>query len=381
MKYYLIVGEKSGDLHGSNLMKGIQKEDPEADFRFWGGDDMQAVGGTLVKHYRETAYMGFLEVVKNLRNISKLIKACQKDILENLPDVLILVDYGGFNLRIAKFMKKNCPQVPIYYYISPKVWAWNTKRAWKIKARVDRMFVIFPFEVDFFRNYDYKVDYVGNPLMDAIAQHQGNPGFREKNNLSDKPIIALLPGSRQQEVAKILTKMLVVQDAFPQYQFVVAGVSSLDKALYQAFEDQEKVRVVFDQTYDLLSAAEAGMITSGTATLETALLGLPQVVVYQTSWISYQLAKYLIKIRYISLVNLILDKEAVRELIQHSFNPQNLKEELSLIIKGGAKRPVIQRDYEILREKVGGPGASEKTGRMMVNYLQKEVPPSENREK
>ncbi|WP_353718058.1 lipid-A-disaccharide synthase [Dyadobacter sp. 676] len=367
MKYYLIAGERSGDLHGSNLIKGIRASDPAAEFRGWGGDMMAAEGMDLVTHYRDTAFMGFLEVVMNLRTITGLLKKCKADILGYRPDALILIDYPGFNLRIASFAKSG--GLKVFYYISPKVWAWNQKRAWKIKANVDHMFVIFPFEVDFYKKYDYKVDYVGNPLMDAIAAFEPDPEFRRRHNLDDRPVIALLPGSRKQEIAGMLDTMLSTQRHFPGYQYVIAGVRNLPSALYDRYLSSGKATIVYENTYDLLFIADAALVTSGTATLETALLKVPEVVCYRTSGISYALAKRLIRIPFISLVNLILEKEAVRELIQHELNEENLVAELKRILPGGDKNLQQMHDYEKLAERVGGPGASERTGALIVHYL------------
>lgn len=368
MKYYLIAGERSGDLHGSNLIKGIRANDPDADFRGWGGDMMEAEGMRLVTHYKDTAFMGFLEVVMNLRTITGFLKKCKADIIEYQPDALILIDYPGFNLRIASFAKSK--GLKVFYYISPKVWAWNQKRAWKIKANVDHMFVIFPFEIDFYKKYDYKVDYVGNPLMDAIAAFQPDPDFRRKHNLDDRPIIGLLPGSRKQEIVSMLDTMLTTQEHFPDYQYVIAGVKNLPSTLYGQYLSSGKAVIVYESTYDLLSVADAALVTSGTATLETALLKVPEVVCYRTSAISYALAKRLIRISFISLVNLILEKEAVRELIQDELNEGNLVAELKRILPGGSKHEQLMQDYERLGELVGGPGASERTGGLIVKYLQ-----------
>ena len=371
MKYYIVAGERSGDLHASNLMKAIYKDDENAEIRFWGGDAMQEVGGTMVKHYRETAFMGIWEVLSNLRKILGFIKECKKDILDYQPDAIILVDYAAFNMRVARYIKKKQASIPIYYYISPKVWAWNTKRAYKIKANVDRMFVIFPFEVDFYKGFDYEVDYVGNPLLDAIKSFRPNPNFRIDNQIpEDKPLIALLPGSRKQEVSKILDKMLSIRKKFSNFQFVIAGVSNLPKELYEPYEQMENVFVIYDQTYDLLTVAEAGIVTSGTATLETALFELPQVVVYKTSAITFWAAMLLIKVDYISLVNLVADKEAVKELIQGNFNPEMLHKELAAVLPGGDKRDQVAADYKELKAKMGDVGASEKAGKLMVKYLQ-----------
>ncbi|MCE7040811.1 lipid-A-disaccharide synthase [Dyadobacter sp. CY312] len=368
MKYYLIAGERSGDLHGANLLKGIKENDPDAVFRGWGGDMMQAEGMELVTHYKDTAFMGFLEVALNLHKISGFLKKCKSDILEYQPDVIILIDYPGFNLRIASFAKKK--GLKVFYYISPKVWAWNQKRALKIKENVDRMFVIFPFEIDFYKKYDYNVDYVGNPLMDAIAAFKPDPEFKKKNNLlTDKPVIALLPGSRKQEIIGMLDLMLAVQPHFSAHQFVIAGVKNLPASLYNKYVTAGKAVIVYESTYDLLSIADAALVTSGTATLETALLNVPEVVCYKTSGFSYAIAKRLIRVRFISLVNLIMDKEVVRELIQDELNEKNIREELASILPGGPKRSVQLSDYAKLQELVGREGASERAGGLMVSYL------------
>ncbi|MGA0557978.1 lipid-A-disaccharide synthase [Larkinella sp. VNQ87] len=368
MTYYLIAGERSGDLHGGNLIKAIRRHDADARFRAWGGEQMEEAGATLVRHYRTMAFMGFLEVVQNLGTIRRNLRDCQQDLLQTRPDVLILIDYAGFNLRMARFAKQH--GIRVFYYISPKVWAWNQKRALKIKASVDRLFVIFPFEVDFFRNYEYEVDYVGNPLMDAIAGFQPDPDYRENRQLSDKPIIALLPGSRHQEVAKMLPDMLAVVSSFPDYQFVVSGVSNLPASLYNSllagFPD---IPIVMDDAYNLLTVADAALVTSGTATLETALLNVPEVVCYKMSWVTFQVARRLIAVRFISLVNLILDREAVRELTQHLLTTDNLVRELKRILPGGPDHQRQQTDYAELRGKVGGPGASDRAGELMVTYL------------
>lgn len=367
MKYYVIAGERSGDLHASNLMKAIKQDDPQAEFRFWGGDEMQKVGGTMVKHYRETAFMGFVSVLKNLRKIRGFIKQCKQDVLSYKPDVVVLVDYAGFNLRIAKFAKKQ--GFPTFFYISPKVWAWNTKRAYGIKANIDRMFVIFPFEREFYQQFDYEVDYVGNPLLDAIANFTPNPDFRAKHGLDDRPIVALLPGSRKQEVKKMLPVMLGNPAAFPEHQFIVAGVNNLPEEMYAEAKAHPQVKIVYEDTYNLLTQAEAAVVTSGTATLETGLFQVPQVVVYKTSTVSYAIAKKLIKVAYISLVNLVANKEAVKELIQKDCNAENVTAELQLIVEGGHKRPQIMQDYADLKELMGETGASARAGKLMVKYL------------
>jgi lipid-A-disaccharide synthase len=367
MKYYLIAGERSGDLHGSNLMKGIRESDPAAEFRGWGGDMMVAEGLDLVTHYKDTAFMGFLEVIMNLRTITGFLKKCKADIDAYQPDTIILIDYPGFNLRIAAYTKSK--GIKTCYYISPKVWAWNQKRAWRIKRNVDHMFVIFPFEVDFYKKYDFKVDYVGNPLMDAISAFVPDPDFHIKNSLDQRPVIALLPGSRKQEITGMLQVMLSVQPSFPEYQFVIAGVSNLPESLYADYLSGGKASIVYEQTYDLLHIATAALVTSGTATLETALLDIPEVVCYKTSGFSYAIAKRLIRIPFISLVNLIMDREVVRELIQDELNTEDMKKELQSILPGGSKRQKQLADYGELQKKVGGPGASQYTGQLIVKYL------------
>ncbi len=372
MKYYIIAGEKSGDLHASNLMKEIIKNDAAADFRYWGGEEMQKVGGFMVKNYNQTAFMGFLEVIKNLRTILGFITECKKDILAYVPDVVILVDYAGFNMRIAKFCKQK--QFLNFYYISPKVWAWNTSRAKTLKKVVDKMYVIFPFEVSFFEKFDYKVFFVGNPLLDAIANYKKNDNFLLDNQIdNNKKIIAILPGSRKQEIANMLTTMLLVAQKNPQYLFVVAGISNLPNEYYSSVNAQNNIKIVYDQTYDLLSHAHSAMVTSGTATLETAIFGVPQVVCYKMSSFTFAIIKRLIKIPYISLVNLVLEKKAVEELIQDNFNEKSLSEELLKISENdnimGEKRAQMLLDCQILKEKLGTSGASEKTAKLMNEHL------------
>lgn len=358
MKYYIIAGEASGDLHGSNLMKALKQKDSTAEFRFWGGDLMAQQGGTLVKHYRDLAFMGFLEVAMNLRTILNNIKFCKEDIKNNRPDVLILVDYPGFNLRIAKFAKEL--GIKVVYYISPQLWAWKEGRVEIIKKYVDEMMVILPFEEDFYTKHGVHSHFVGHPLLDAIStlQNIDVEEFKKENDLNEKEIIALLPGSRKQEVEKMLEMMLSVRSYFKEYQFVIAGAPSLPKEFYQSYVD-ENVHFVSNKTYDLLRCSKAALVTSGTATLETALLNVPEVVCYRGSKISYAIAKRLVKnIKYISLVNLIMDREVVKELIQNDLNTNNLVEELKKILET-EKRTQLLRDYDLLREKLGGKGASE----------------------
>ncbi|WP_345991767.1 lipid-A-disaccharide synthase [Chryseobacterium sp. Chry.R1] len=358
MKYYIIAGEASGDLHGSNLMKSLKKKDPDAEFRFWGGDLMAKQGGTLVKHYRDLAFMGFLEVAMNLRTILNNIKFCKEDIKNNQPDILILIDYPGFNLRIAKFAKEL--GIKVVYYISPQLWAWKEGRVEIIKKYVDEMMVILPFEEDFYKKHGVHSHFVGHPLLDAIysLQEIDIDAFKKENGLNNKEIIALLPGSRKQEVEKMLEMMLSVRSSFKEYQFVIAGAPSLPKDFYESYVD-DNVHFVSNKTYDLLRCSKAALVTSGTATLETALLNVPEVVCYRGSKISYAIAKRLVKnIKYISLVNLIMDREVVKELIQNDLNTGNLIEELKKILEGN-KRSQVLNDYVLLKEKLGGSGASD----------------------
>lgn len=373
MKYYLVAGEASGDLHGANLMKELKKLDNSAEFRFWGGDLMQAQGGQMVSHYKERAYMGFLEVVKHLGTILGFIKQCKQDILDWKPDVLILIDYPGFNLRIAEFAKQH--GIPVHYYISPQIWAWKENRVKKIKRFVDEMYVILPFEENFYNKWEYKVHFVGHPLLDALKSFTTEPDFKEKNNLDNRPVIALLPGSRKQELTKMLGEMLKVIPSFPQYQFVIAGAPSQPVEFYESLIPQEiksSVKIISNKTYDLLSISEAALVTSGTATLETALFEVPEVVCYKGSQVSYLIAKQLVKnIKYISLVNLVMDRELVRELIQGDMTVANLKTELAAIIEGGSKRAAILQGYKELKARLGNEGASAKTAGLIYGSIVK----------
>jgi len=366
MKYYIIAGEASGDLHGSNLMKALMEKDPSAEIRFWGGDLMQEVGGTLVKHYRELAFMGFAEVVMNLSEIFKNLAFCKSDISNFKPDILILIDYPGFNMRIAEFAKK--AGFKVHYYISPQIWAWKESRIKIIKRDVDEMYVILPFEKDFYeKKHKFPVHFVGHPLIDAISNRiqVGENSFREAYQLNKKPIIALLPGSRKQEIKKMLSVMLNIVDKFPDFQFVIAGAPSQDFEFYEQFIAKNKVKFVPNKTYDLLSVSYAAIVTSGTATLETALFKIPQVVCYKTSRASYEIGKRLVKLKFISLVNLIMDKEVVKELIQDDFNDKNLELELHKIIDG-YQRAVMFIDYYDLEKKLGGKGASKKAAELII---------------
>lgn len=370
MKYYIIAGEASGDLHGSNLIKALKKEDPMAEIRCWGGDLMQQAGGELAKHYKDMAFMGFLEVVMNIPTIFKNISYCKEDIERFNPDAIIFIDFSGFNLRIAKWAKEH--GFKTNYYISPQIWASREGRIKKIKRDIDNMYVILPFEKDFYeKKHGYPVQFVGHPLIDAIENTpiQDNDIFRKENNIdSDKPIIALLPGSRKQEVQKMLDVMLSVKKDFPDYQFVIAGAPSLSDEFYAPYLKDEKVHYVSNKTYTLLKHSHAAMVTSGTATLETALFGIPQVVCYKGNWISYQIAKRIITLDYISLVNLIMGREVVKELIQSDLNTRNLKEELSKIVEGNERERMLA-DYKLLKQKLGGNGASQLAAKLIVENV------------
>lgn len=374
MKYYLIVGEASGDLHASNLMRALQHEDPQAEFRFFGGDLMKAVGGTCVKHYRELAYMGFIPVLLHLRTIFRNMDFCKKDVEAWQPDVLILVDYPGFNLKIAEYIKRHT-QIPVYYYISPKIWAWKEYRIKNIKRDIDELFSILPFEVDFFKKHQYPIHYVGNPCVDAVDdfRKKGQETFSEfvtANGLEDKPIIALLAGSRRQEIKDNLTRMIEAARSFPQYQFVVAGAPGIEPDFYKRYIDSS-TKIVFGQTYRLLQQAEAALVTSGTATLETALFRVPQVVCYYISagkLVSF-LRRHILKVKYISLVNLIADREVVTELVADGMTVSNIKKELAKIISGGNGRSRMLSEYDRLIGILGEPGASERAAAQITALL------------
>ena len=368
MKYYIIAGETSGDLHGANLIKALKIEDPKAEFKIVGGNQMQeATGQTALIHTSQMAFMGFVEVLKNLKTISKNLKAVKEDILAYQPDTVILIDFPGFNMKIASFAKKQ--DIKVCYYISPKIWAWNQGRVHKIKKVVDHMFCILPFEVDFYKRFGMNVDYVGNPLLDAISTYQFNPNFRRDNNLPDAPIIALLPGSRKMEIEEILPEMVDLSFSFPKHQLVIAGAPNFDKAYYQQYIGDLDIPVVFDQTYDLLKNAEAAVVTSGTATLETGILRIPQVVVYKANPISVWIARKLIKVKFISLVNLINNYLSVIELIQENCTASDIKDEIGKILMESEHRESILENYDVLAQKLGTPGASERTAKLIVQYL------------
>jgi len=370
MRYYIIAGEASGDLHASNLMRELKKLDPDAKFRCWGGDKMQSEGAELVRHYRDLAFMGFTEVLMNLRAILRNIQFCKQDILEWKPDVLILVDYPGFNLRIAAFAKQH--KIRIHYYISPQVWAWKQSRVEKIKRDVDRMFVILPFEKDFYQKFGMKVDFVGHPLLDALSQVQANlpakDAWLKQHELDQRPVIALLPGSRKQEISIMLPLMLSITEQFPEYQFVIAGAPSLPREFYDQLLRGSSVKMIPGETYTILSFAHAALVTSGTATLETALFRVPEVVCYKGGKLSYYIARSLVKVPYISLVNLVMNREVVKELIQQELNSANLARELHFILDKD-KRMIMQKDYAGLEQKLGGQGASAKTAAEMWNDI------------
>ena len=373
MKYYLLAGEPSGDLHGANLIKGLLKADPEAEFRFWGGDLMAAAGGrdNLRKHYRETSFFGIVQVLKNLGTIRRQMRECQADVAEFAPDVLILVDYPGFNMKMARWAKGH--GIRTFYYIAPKVWAWREWRVKAIRRYVDRLFIIFPFERTYFPKHGITPVFEGNPLVDAIEARRTTlptpEEFRRRNSLDQRPIVALLAGSRRNEIRDNLPLMAALSRKFPERQFVVAGVAWLDRALYEQYTAGSDIRYVCDQTYETLAAAEAAVVTSGTATLETALLGIPEVVVYRTVWWQVWLRPYVLKVPWVSLVNLNLGREAVAEIIQSDFSVDRAERELRAILHGGSKRGKMLADFGELKTIIGGPGASERFAARMVAEL------------
>ena len=371
MKYFIIAGEPSGDLHGSNLVKHLFMADPAADISCWGGDLMKEAGGRLLKHYRETAYMGVWEVLVHAGSIRANFNDCYRQIDEFSPDVVILIDYPGFNLRVARHAKKS--GLKVFYYISPKFWAWNEGRVRHIRDYVDRLYIIFPFETEFFDRHGIKSYFLGNPLIDQVERWKQKAGDVEETRaslgLDEKPVIALLSGSRMQEVSKILPAMVSVAGSLPDYRFVVAGMDHLPARMYDTIIGDLPVKVVFNRTYDLLSVAEAALVTSGTATLEAALFDVPQVVCYRTSPFTYHIAKRFIKVRFLSLVNLIMDRAVVKELIQDDLKQVNLHRELQAIIKSGYGHEKIKSDYRQLRRILGGSGASARVAADMIDNL------------
>jgi len=374
MKYYLIAGEASGDLHGANLMKELRGADPEASFRFFGGGLMQQVEDNLARHYRELAFMGAIDVVKNIGAIKRNLDFCKKDILAFSPDVVILIDYPGFNLKVAEFAKKN--GLKVFYYISPKIWAWKEWRIKKIKTLVDEMFCILPFEVEFYRRHDYPVHYMGNPLLDEIekfrAQLSGKDNFREEHSLDKRPVVALLPGSRKQEIRLMLPVMLKLADSFPGFQFVISGAPSVDMDFYRGFTGGRNIPVVNNQTYELLENSHSAIVTSGTATLETAMFNVPQVVLYKMAGgsLGYKLFRhFLLKVDFISLPNLICGKEVVREFVMSEMKFSKIKPEVENLLNNKEYRKRIFESYARLKEITGGPGASARAAKKMTELI------------
>lgn len=371
MRYYIIAGERSGDLHGSNLVKELIKRDTEATFRGFGGEEMQGAGVNLFVHYSNLAFMGFQAVI-NFSKIAGYITSCKEDILQFNPDVVILIDYGGFNRRIAKFGKES--GLKVFYYISPKVWAWRQDRAWSLKATVDKMFVILPFEKEFYKKYDFEVDYVGNPVLDAIKSFKPDTNFLSKNNIAiEKKIVALLPGSRTLELKRIVPLMAEVVKQNPMYQFVVAAVDNLPPVLYDPLRKLKDVKFVYNDTYNLLTNASSAIVTSGTATLETALLKVPQIVVYKAGALEFLIVKMIIKVKFISLVNLIADREVVKEFIQSEANPPNLQNELRNLLEDFSYRKKVMDGYDSVYKTLDTGSASENTAQLMTDYLNSET--------
>ncbi|MFA5641336.1 MAG: lipid-A-disaccharide synthase [Bacteroidales bacterium] len=372
MKYYIIAGETSGDLHGSNLMKGLKIADQNAEFRFWGGDLMQEVGGTLVKHYRETAVMGFIEVLGSLGKIAANLSLCKKDIIEYQPDVIILIDYPGFNFKIARFAKKN--KFRVFYYISPKVWAWKESRIKNLKKDIDKLFIIFPFEIDYFKKHGIEAIYNGNPLLDSIMQHkcqqESERQFRERIGVEDKPIIGLLPGSRLMEINYLLPKMVQLEKEFPNHLFLLGAAPSISKEAYNKHLKGTNIKYLPGESYPIMKHASVTVLASGTASLEAALLNSPQVVCYGGNELSFQIAKRLVKVKYVSLVNLILNKPLVKELLQHHCTPNNITKEVKKLFKN-KKREEVFIQYKKIRELLGGEGASVKVAAAMIEELEK----------
>jgi lipid-A-disaccharide synthase len=368
MKYYIIAGEASGDLHGSDLINGLKQADPHAEIRAWGGDRMAANGATLVKHYKDAAVMGFVEVLLQLPKVLRNIRFCKRDILAFRPDVVILIDYPGFNFRIARFAKKR--GLKVFYYIAPKVWAWKEHRVKRLQQDVDKLFVIFPFEKAYFKKWGIEAFYAGNPLVDTVNEQLKEQApvavFRQRNHLPDKPIIAVLPGSRRMEINYVLPRVIPMAERFPDYQFVIAGAPAIDRPVYEKYLRHAAFRLVENQTYELLSHAAAAIVASGTATLEAALIGTPQIVCYGGNEISFQIAKRLVRIKFISLVNIIMNRDVVRELVQHDLCAENLYDELQALLPNGSKRTVQLNDYAELRNLLGEKGAAKRIAQEMV---------------
>ncbi len=374
MRYYIIAGEASGDLHGSNLIKGIREVDPSAQIRCWGGDLMEEAGAELVKHYKEGAIMGFVEVVANLGKLSRNLRDCKEDVLAYNPDVLILIDYPGFNFRIAEFAKKK--GIRTFYYIAPKVWAWKEKRVHRLKKFVDRLFIIFPFEIEYFKKWGIDAVYNGNPLLDSVDNHPSATETKEEfctktGTDPNRKTIALLAGSRRGEIKYLLPRMIEVAKRYPDYQFLMACAPSMEKEFYKGIigKSASNIKLLFGQTYSILRNSDAAIINSGTASLEAALIGVPQVVCYGGNEISYQIAKRVVKLKYISLANLIMDKGLFKELIQHDCTPDKISKELDLLVNDTTYREKMQKDYRDVREVLGGKGASAKVAQAMIDEL------------
>jgi lipid-A-disaccharide synthase len=375
MRYFIIAGEQSGDLHGSNLVKELKEHDSKAEVFCWGGDLLESAGAKILKNYKELAFMGFVAVVKNLGTISKNIKLCKKQISEIKPDVVIFIDYPGFNLRIAEWAKKEGFRT--FYYISPKLWAWNEGRVSIIKKYIDRMYIIFPFEVAFYKKHGITVEYLGNPLVDEtekrISLFPSKTDIRKNNGIDEKPVIALLAGSRKHEIELVLPQMLKIIRYFPDYQFILAGVKNISDELYKKIIGNAPVKLVKEKTYEVLHIADAALVTSGTATLEAAIMGTPQVVCYKGDFFSMLIAWMVIKVKYISLVNLIMESEVIRELVQYDLTEQNLLKELKSLLQGGERRKQILADYKLLKEKIGPSGASGRVAAEMVKKIKESV--------
>jgi lipid-A-disaccharide synthase len=373
MRYFIIAGEQSGDLHGSNLVKGLMEADTDAEIRCWGGDLMEAAGAKLLVHYKAMAFMGFVAVLKNLGTIRKNLSLCKHHITEFKPDVVIFIDYPGFNLRIAEFAKMEGYRT--FYYISPKLWAWNEKRVKKIKVFIDRMFIIFPFEVDFYTKHGIPVEYYGNPLVDEtekrLSSFPSRDEMKKDLGLDSRPVIALLAGSRRHEIEYVLPYMLKVTGSFPACQFILAGVKNIPDDIYKRITGRMPVKLVKEKTYEILHVCDAALVTSGTATLEAALHGAPQVVCYRADFLSMIIGWMVIKVKYISLVNLIMDSEVVKELIQYDLTMKKLIHELKAVLPGGDKRDMILNNYELLKTRLGPAGASKRISRQMVEDLEK----------
>ncbi|MDR3133831.1 MAG: lipid-A-disaccharide synthase [Prevotellaceae bacterium] len=371
MKYYIIAGEASGDLHGGDLIKGLKQADPTADIRAWGGDRMSANGATLVKHYKDAAVMGFVEVLLQLPKVWRNIRFCKRDMLAFRPDAVILIDYPGFNFRMARFAKKH--GLKVFYYIAPKVWAWKERRVKRLQQYVDKLFVIFPFEKGYFRKWGIEAFYAGNPLVDTISERlkatEPAAVFRQRNRLPEKPVIAILPGSRRMEINYVLPRVIPLAERFPDYRFVVAGAPAMDREIYEKYLRHTALLWIENQTYELLSHATAAIVASGTATLETALIGTPQIVCYGGNEISFQIAKRLVKIKFISLVNIIMGREVVPELIQHGLRPENLQAELQALLPNGSKRAAQLNGYAELRRLLGEQGAAKRIAQAMAEEL------------